>query len=213
MSLGRRPGSRRTNNGLPTWLVFLLGVAIVFGVYYVWLGVQNFLRSGGQGIIESTRSAEIVAAATAEVIRTSAATLRPSPTSIPPCETFMVVVPNARVREAPSENAPVITSYFQNDPVCVVGRPSPDSEWYTIDSNPSTRRLDVAYMHESVIAAVNPTATPSRTPTPLPTVTPAPTLTPSTTPTFRPTDTPDTSVSPTPMPTLTPSATAPRQSA
>ena len=51
------------------------------------------------------------------------------------------------------------------------------SEWYSIDLNPSTRRIELAYMHESIIEAVNPTPTPSITPTPSNTVSPPPTVT------------------------------------
>lgn len=213
MTLGRRPPTRRGKDGLPAWLVFLVGVAVVFGVYYVWLGVRSFLQSGGRGVIEATQNAEIIASATAETIQIGIPTLRPTATTIPPCDSFTVIVPNARVRQEPSETSPVIDSFFENDVICVVGRPTPESEWYTIDLKPGTRRLDVAYMHESVIAPVNPTPTPSRTATSLPTVTPQPSLTPSLTLTPDPTETRIPGITDTPRPTLTPSATPPRQSA
>jgi hypothetical protein len=219
MTFGRRPSPmmNRGRGGPPAWLVFLIGVALVFGLYYVWLGVQNFLRSGGRGVIETTERAVIVSTATAQsVLPTRQATLMTSPTPIPECEPFIVNVPNARVRESPSENAATITSYFENQEVCVLGRVSPDSEWYVIDQNPASRRLETAYMHESVIQPINPTLTPSMTPTPLPTITATPSLTPTlVTPTLtpHPTETRDPATPDTPTPTWTPSPTEPRQSA
>lgn len=213
MTLGRRPNNPRRRDGLPAWLIFLVGIALVFGAYYVWLGVQSFLRSGGRGIIESTRSASIVSTATAAFIETGIPTVRPTTTPFPPCEPFTVIVPNARVRGAAGESGAVLTSFFQGDPVCVVGRAAPDSEWFIIDWKPETRRVDIAYMHESVIASNNPTPTPTNTQRPLPSVTPVPTLTPSQTPTVGPTETRDPSITETPTPTVTPSITPARQSA
>ncbi len=213
MTLGRRPTNRRGRDGLPAWLIFLIGIALVFGIYYVWLGIQSFLRSGGRGIIESTRSAAIVSTATAAAVETGIPTIRPTQTPFPPCEAFTVIVPNARVRGAPGDNGAIITSFFEGDPVCVVGRAAPGSEWYIIDWKPETRRVDIAYMHESVIASKNPTPTVTRTPKPLPSVTPEPTLTPSQTPTIGPTATRDPLLTDTPTPSLTPTATSALQSA
>ena len=189
MTLGRRPTNQRGRDGLPAWLIFLVGIALVFGVYYVWLGIQSFLRSGGRGIIESTRNAAIISTATAAFIESGIPTIRPTTTPFPPCEPFFVIVPNARVRAAPSDSGTILTSFFENDPVCVEGRAAPASEWYIIDWKPETRRVDIAYMHESVIAPKNPTPTPSRTLTSLTSVTPAPTLTASRTPFITSTET------------------------
>jgi hypothetical protein len=219
MSLGRRPPrmTRRGGDGPPAWLIFLVGIALVFGGYYLWLGAQNFLRTGGRGVIETTEQAQIVSSATAQsFISTRQPTSVFSPTPVPECEPFVVNVPNARVRQSPSEGSATIDSLFQNQEVCVLGRAEPDSEWYIIDQNPANRRLELAYMHESVLESVNPTPTPSRTPTPLPTITstPMPTLTPVTpTLTPSPTETRDPEITDTPTPTFTPSPTAPRQNA
>jgi hypothetical protein len=172
-------------------LIFLVGIALVFGIYYVWLGIQSFLRSGGRGILESTRSAAIVSTATAASMETGIPTVKPTTTPFPPCIPFIVIVPNARVRAAPSDSGAVLTSFFMNDPVCVEGRAAPDSEWYIIDWKPQTRRVDIAYMHESVIEAKDPTPTPTNTQKPPPSVTPAPTLTPSRTPKVTPTEAPE----------------------
>lgn len=207
MTLGRRPTGRRGRDGLPAWLIFLVGIALVFGIYYVWLGIQSFLRSGGRGILESTRSAAIVSTATAASIETGIPTIKPTTTPFPPCDPFIVIVPNARVRAAPSDSGAILTSFFMNDPVCVEGRVAPDSEWYIIDWKPQTRRVDIAYMHESVIEAKNPTPTPTRSPTSPPSVTPAPTLTPSNTPNVTATEipeTPEATVADVPQPTIPP---------
>lgn len=218
MSRGRP--YRSGNNGPPSWLVFLVGTALVFGAYYIWNGAQNFLRTGGRGVVETTQRAVIVASATAQsqpITRQPSRT--PFPTPFPTCQDFIVIVPNARVREQPNELSAVVDSFFESDTVCVVGKPSPESEWFTIDLRPETRRLDVAYMHESVISALNPTPTPSMTVTPLPTVTPMPSLTPSLTPvpTLSPTVDPLATPTFTPTPSATPSieatATPPRQAA
>jgi hypothetical protein len=146
MTLGRRPTGRRGRDGLPAWLIFLVGIALV----------------------------------------------------------FVVIVPNARVRAAPSDSGTIITSFFMNDPVCVEGRVAPDSQWYIIDWKPETRRVDIAYMHESVIEAKNPTPTPTRSPTTPPSVTSAPTLTPSRTPKVTATETPEETVTDVPNPTIPP---------
>jgi hypothetical protein len=214
MALNRRPASRGGNDGPPAWLIFLVGMALVFGAYYVWIGFQNFVRSGGQGIVESTQQAEIVSTATAEIVRQNLQiTLRPTNTPVPACQEFIVVVASARVRELPDERAATIDAYNENEVVCVLERAAPDSEWFTIDQDTSTRRLELAYMHESVIEAVNPTPTPTRTPTPLPTITatPAPSRTPTLPP--APTATRDPRATDTLTPTITPSPTPPRQSA
>ncbi len=208
MTLGRRPTGRRGRDSLPAWLIFLVGIALVFGIYYVWLGVQSFLRSGGRGILESTQSAALVSTATAAFIETGIPTVRPTTTPFPPCDPFIVIVPNARVRGAPTDNGAILTSFFMNDPVCVEGRVSPDSEWYIIDWKPETRRVDIAYMHESVIAAKNPTPTPTPTQKPPPSVTPLPTLTPSRTSTITRTPTITLTLPPSQTPTISPTLAA-----
>lgn len=216
MSFGRSPRrSRGRGGGPPAWFVFLIGIAIVFGVYYIGMGVQNFLRTGGRGVLESTQQA--APTATINFVRpTSSQGNLPTSTPVPTCSDFTVSVPNAIVRDNPHPNATIVTSYSQGQAVCVLGRPAPDSEWYMIDMNPRTRRIETAYMHETVVEAVNPTVTPTRTPTT--TRTPTPTTTPTNTPIPRvlPSSTPDPDVTntPTPVPpTITPTPTVPRSSA
>lgn len=203
----------KDTSGTPAWLVFVVAVAVVFGAYYLWVGVQNYLRTGGLGVVEATRQAELVVTATAARVR-AVPTRTPVPTGtpIPPCQAFVVSVPSAIVRDQPTTRGAIVTSLTAGQTVCVLER-SGSGEWYVIDQNPRTRRVELAYMHESVIRAVNPTPTPSRTPTPLPTVTPLPTLTPTLSPTPRPTDTPDPNATATPTPSATPTPTDAVQSA
>jgi hypothetical protein len=190
--------------------VFVVAIALVFGGFYLWQGVQTFFLTGGRGVIEATQRAVVVASATAErVTRFEAGradvTPRPSNTPVPDCQAFVVNVPNAIVREAPAPGAPIVSSLNEGEEVCVLERAG-DGEWYAIDRTPGTRRLDLAYMHETVIRALNPTPTPTITPSPLPTVTPLPSDTPTDTPVpppTRPSPTPDT------PPTETPTATSP----
>ena len=221
----RRP---KTGGGPPTWFVFLVGVALVFGVYYLVQGVQNFFRSGGQGVVEATERAGVVSSATAARVTQfqvggDDSTPFPSRTPVPECQNFVVSVPNAIVRDAPSSGGALLGSMLEGEEVCVLGR-EPETEWYAIDQTPGTRRLDIAYMHETVIRAVNPTPTPSRTPTALATVTPLPTLSPTRTPSPQPTQpsatpnpaltaTPQATATPTETPTVTPSPTTFRQTA
>lgn len=193
--MSRRSPSRG-QGGPPAPLVFLVAIALVFGAFYLYQGAQNFIRTGGLGVEEATARAQVVSTATAQQITRaatqSAGTLRPSMTPIPECIDFRVVV-NAVVRHSPSESGAVATGMNAGEIVCVLGRDE-GSEWYTIDLNPQTRRIEPAYMHEVVLEAVNPTPTPSITSSPLPSVTPAPTDTPSLTP--LPTDTEAPTVTP-----------------
>ena len=193
-------------SGPPTWFVVLMGIAIVFGVYYVWLGFRNFMASG-MTIVESTREAIDLSTATAvriEELETYAPTSLPTQTPVPECQDFVVDVPSAIVRSLPDTSSEIIVSLHQNDVVCVITK-EPDSEWYLVDSNPLTRRLEPAYMHEDIIRALSPTLTPSVTWTPAPTVTNTPTFTPSHTAaaTFTPTFDPNMTPSATPTPTAT----------
>jgi hypothetical protein len=212
MSFGRRTPNRRGRDAPPTWLVFLVAIALVFGLYYLWLGVQNFLRTGGGGVVEATERAQIVLTTTAELVLPSRTPL-PVATPVPACEDFVVTVPSANVRKSPNQDAAVLKVFTENQTVCVLGRAAPDSEWYAVDLLPESRRVSLAYMHESVIQALHPTMTPSRMPTPLPTVTTTPSPMPTSTPVPRPTETRDPRLTNTPLPTTTPSPTLARESA
>lgn len=202
-----RPPKQRSP--LPGILAFVIGALLIFGAYYIWQGAANFVRTGGMGVVEATERAQIVSSATAvRVTRmaTQGTTPRASATELPECQDFRVIVPNAIVRELPAPNAAIVTGLTQGTTVCVLNREA-GTEWYAIDQNPDTRRPDLAYMHETVIEAVNPTPTPSITPTPSNTYTPLPTVTntpvPSATRTPRPLPT-ETRDRRTPLPTSTP---------
>ncbi|PJF26649.1 MAG: hypothetical protein CUN53_07030 [Phototrophicales bacterium] len=221
------PAPSRRGGGLPPILVFLIGAALVFGMYYLLQGAQTFLRTGGLGVVEATRQAEIVASATQQRATRVVAqiTALPSATPQPTCTDFRVIVPSAIVRDAPSPLAAVVRGFTQGEIVCVLWR-DPGSDWYTIDRDRSTRRRELAYMHESVIAPVNPTATLPPTTTPLPTLTPS--NRPSELPTEQPSPTlrvipvtatpvienaPTLPPPPTLAPSITPKPTIPMQSA
>jgi hypothetical protein len=176
-------GQRRYRSGgsLPPWLIFLLAIAVVFGGYYVWTGVQNFIRTGGLGIRESTERARLIATATRERVETSeairetrVATIRPTPTDVPPCQDFLVIPAQAVIRSLPSVNAELVQQVPAGTILCVIAI-EPGTEWYLLDINPRTRRLDSAYIRQDLVRAANPTLTPSRTFTALPTVTAGPT--------------------------------------
>ena len=197
-------------SGPPSWFIILLGIAIVFGVYYLWMGVRNFM-STGVSVSESTRQASDQSTATAiriEEIEFNAPTLLPSITPVPPCQDFEVRVPIAIVRSGPSTSSRVVAGLRAGDTVCVIAM-LPDSEWYLLDENERTRRIEKVYMHRDIIRALNPTATPTITLTPTNTLTPTASATP--TETLEPTEAPTQDSRPVtrlPSPTALPSATA-----
>ena len=197
-------------SGPPSWFIILLGIAIVFGVYYLWLGLRNFM-STGVSASESTLQAIEEDTATAirfEEIEFNAPTLLPSITPVPPCQDFVVRVPIATVRSGPSTSSSIVTGLREGETVCVITM-LPDSEWYLVDQNERTRRIESVYMHRDIIRALNPTATPTITPTPTNTLTPTASATPTDTPvpTVAPTQA-ATSTTRLPSPTATPSATS-----
>ncbi len=214
-TLSRRPAPERGGSGLPPWLVFVLAIALVFGGYYMYLGARDFIETGGLGMDEATERAQIISTATARSQPTRGTTVNvfgytppPTETPIPPCEEFIVSVATAIVRNAPTLRGEVVGTLVEGEIVCVVGM-EPNTDWYIIDSNPLTRRLEAVYMRNDLIEPRNPTLTPSSTYTPAPSVTPMPSLTPSITvsPTLSPTR--DPRASDTPTPTFTPSPTQP----
>ncbi len=177
----------RYKGGSPI-LVALLAALLVFGGYFLWRGALTFLSTAGN----------ITAPATATAAAT--VTLRPTRTfEVPPmnlvfgtqptarpCLEFYVTVVRARVRECPSERCETLEMPYQGNRICVYGRAEEAPEWYEVNIYPNDPIPRRAYMHQSVIAAVNPTPrpsatprpsitfTPSHTPTPLPSVTPRP---------------------------------------
>jgi len=206
----KRPASSYRRGGPPSWLIFLLGIAVVFGLFYLWTGIQNFIASGGLPIFEATEQAVEVATETAVQVQTqqTVSTIPPRPTAtpFPECIDFVVNVPSAVVREGPTTGSLALDSITEGEVVCVISRAETNPEWYLIDENPATRRIEPAYMFEDIIQALNPTPTPTNTFTPAPTVTPVPTATPTLSPTPAPTRTPnpDATNTYTPTPSITP---------
>ncbi len=165
-------------SGPPSWFIILLGIAIVFGVYYLWLGIQNFMVTGVT-VVESTQQAVVGSTSTALRIRElefNAPTLLPSFTPVPPCQDFEVSVREAIVRAQPDTASRIEAALPLGTIVCVIAA-VPDADWYLIDDNPLTRRLEKVYMHQDIIRALYPTNTPTRTNTPAPTSTPTRTRT------------------------------------
>ena len=105
----------------PTWLIILVAVAIVFAGWYLWQGVQNYLRSGGLGVREVTQQARQDASATVVREMTRQVVLAPPPTRTPwpECQPFVVVVEEAIVRSSPSFDAGIVRALFDGDEVCV----------------------------------------------------------------------------------------------
>ena len=198
-------------------MIFLLAMALVFGAYFVWTGVQGFISSGGLPIFEATEQAIEVATTTAEQVmeQRQQVVMTPFPTNtpLPECQDFIVNVPSAVVRDRPSTASLAVDSLEFGEIVCVIDRAGENSDWYRIDLNRATRRIEDAYMHSDIIEALNPTATPTLTFTPAPTVTPMPTPTITRTPSPAPTNTPNPDASSTPTPTPQPTPTTPLQSA
>ena len=181
MGYGRRTGP-------PSWFVILLGIAIVFGLYYMWLGLRSFMSSGVT-VVESTRQAIERNTATAVRIvelQYLAPTPLPTYTPVPPCQEFVVIVRSAIIRSSPSTDSRIVDAISEGETVCVIAR-QPDSEWYVLDKNTLTRRLEPVYMHEDIIHALYPTDTPTRTPTATPSGTPTASPTPRVTSTALPT--------------------------
>ena len=195
------------NSGPPAWFVILLGIAIVFGLYYLWLGIQNFLVTG-LTVVESTQQAVVGSTSTAISIREIAAnapTPLPSFTPVPACQDFEVSVREAIVRAQPDTSSRIKAALPQGEIVCVIAA-VPDADWYLIDENRLTKRLEKVYMHQDIIRALYPTPTRTRTNTPAPTRTPTPSHSPVPT---MPTETlpPLTRAHTPPPPSATPTAT------
>ncbi|MCY4072956.1 MAG: SH3 domain-containing protein [Chloroflexi bacterium] len=180
MAYGRRAGP-------PSWFVILLGIAIVFGLYYLWIGLRSFMSSG-LTVVESTRQAiERTTATAVRIVELQylAPTPLPTYTPVPPCQEFVVIVRSAIVRASPSTDSRIVEAIKEGETVCVIAK-QPNSEWYVLDKNTLTRRLEPVYMHEDIIRALYPTDTPTRTPTATPSLTPTASFTPSDTSTAMP---------------------------
>ncbi|HEX3050534.1 MAG TPA: hypothetical protein VHP83_07770 [Aggregatilineaceae bacterium] len=192
-------------------MIILAGALIVFGGYFVWTGFLRFLDSRGSLTYQTTQTA--VASVTSAAITPPARATIFVPvtfTPLPPCQIFTVDVDRAVYRECPLQDnvkCPIVATVTYGTELCVYARAPENREWLVVDLNPTGAYRKIVFIHESVVEALHPTPTPTRTAPPLPTVTPVPTDTPYPTPLISPTDTPDPSTPPTPTPTLTPSRT------
>jgi hypothetical protein len=200
-------------NGPPTWFVFLLAVVIIFGGYYLWLNLQQFMRSGGLSVAAATQQAQeqVTATAIRQIeVQSELPTRRPTSTPRPACQDFEVTVASGIVRERASTESPLLESLDQGAIVCVLsGEEGADGfTWYLIDQDPITSRIETGYMREDVIRPLNPSPTPSDTATMPPTITP--TSTPTLTPTaeVREAETATPAPSRTTAPTITPTPTS-----
>ncbi len=194
-------------SGPPAWLIILTAAMLVFGGFFIWRGVQNYLRGTALQVFQATENPESFTAVFATPARDPRFTPVPTRTPIPDCQDFEVTVPEAIIRECASVNCPLVDVRREGDVVCVLQPDYTEAEWYIIDLDDSQFFTDIAYMHESIIRAVNPTPTPSMTLTATPTLTPVPSETPLPTP--LPTDTPGTATPPSRTPTFTPTPTPP----
>jgi hypothetical protein len=95
-----------------------------------------------------------------------------------------VSVPSAIIRDQPSTAGRLLDSLPEGSEVCVI-QLAEGTNWYLVDTNTLTNRIDAGYMRDDLIVPLNPTPTPSDTLTPIPSITltftPSPTFTPSAT--------------------------------
>lgn len=213
----------RYRSGPSPVVIVIIGAILVFGGYYVWTGFIRFMESQGDITAPATQRAVTTATAqAAPFVQLPTVYNPPTFTALPPCIWFEVDVDRAVYRECPStddDQCPVREMITYGTELCIYSRVPDNTEWYVVDLNPDGAYRDTVYIHESVVAALNPTPTITVTFTPLPTVTPLPTSTPSSatptptqpsaTPTPRPSITPLPSDSPTPSPTPSPLPTRP----
>lgn len=205
-------------DGPPGWFTFIIGAAVIFGAYQLWIGFRTYVTSGGLSVAQATQiSAEDVTATRVreEILQAELPTLRPTSTQRPPCQDFEVIVTSAIMREAPTTASGIVTSVAAGEVVCVLESVLDPNEtlWYLIDTDTLTRRIEAGYMREDLISPVNPTPTPSATALPPPTITR--TFTPTITPSPLPSPTSEDSATPaqddateTPTPSAEPDGTA-----
>jgi hypothetical protein len=195
----------RQGDGPPGWFVFLLGVAFIFGGYYLWNNFQEYLRVGGLSVSQATTVSLQQASATAVrqvTVIAELPTRRPTATPKPACQDFSVIANTALMRQAPSTRSKTIEVLSEGTVVCVLEGLNGDDAfvWYLIDRDPITQLIETAYMREDVIHPLNPTPTPSHTPLPAPSITATFTDTPGATPN-------PSIITPAPVQTLAPSIT------
>ncbi|MEM9951633.1 MAG: hypothetical protein AAF846_08545 [Chloroflexota bacterium] len=166
----------RRGGGPPSWFIFLLGIAFVFGGAYLWANFQTFLRSGGLSVSEATAVSQVQSTSTAVRQVTNIAQLptrRPTATPKPDCQNFEVSASSGIMRQAASTTSRLLESLSQGSIVCVLDSTegADGFVWYYIDRDAVTNFIEPGYMREDVVRPINPTPTPSDTPLPFPTIT------------------------------------------
>lgn len=180
--------------GPPGWFIMLVAMALVFGGFRLLMGVQSFIADGR--VLQPQASA--VAVETSAPMSNSGVPARPLSTRFPTmtpqpeCQEY-VVRPGAgviNVRRQPSTSAVVEETLAEGTSVCML---EVQGEWYFVDRDIRTRRIEPGYIFEGLLRSANPTATatvtqmapatitltPSNTPTRTPTATRTPTRTPT----------------------------------
>lgn len=158
----------RHRNSPPSWLVFLIGIAFVFGVYSLFRSGRDFILTGGIPVITATALRAEALTAVQIIVTQGIATRLPTNTPPPPCQDYVVNVENAIVRQQPSTVAPIVETLRRGASVCVIEQ---QQDWFLIDRNATTRRVESGYMRVDLLRVGNPTPTPTRTFTPPPTIT------------------------------------------
>jgi hypothetical protein len=156
---------------------------LVFGGYFLWSGLLRFLNERGdiaapvtQQAANATDRAQAAFTESADQVSIAVPTSKPTQT----CLDFRVNVVKARVRECAKDTCTVLDDLYSQGQLVCVYRPAPGAtDWYEINLRPDAVFPLIAYMHSSVLDAVNPTRRPTRTFTPLPTVSPVPTARPT----------------------------------
>jgi hypothetical protein len=182
----------RNGGGPPAWIVFLAGVALIFGVYYVWLGVRDFLANGINPAIPTQHVEQDLTAVFEEAVNQSGLpTARPTLTPLPSCQRYTVRVEEVNVRTGPNVESDFIEKRLLGSEICVLGFQG-DTNWFLIDMDTATRRIEPGYIRSDLLEAANPSPTPAPSTTALPTITLTPSHTPTDTPTatFTPSRTP-----------------------
>lgn len=149
----------------PTWFIMLIGVAFVFGGFRLWQEVQFFFREGQFFLPTATLNSRITPTPAPNLI---IATRFPSPTPLPECQEYIVTADSVNVRAQPSTIAQVLEIIAKDTVVCVLAK---EGEWFFVDRDKRTRRLEAGYIYEPLLRSAIPT------PTTTPTVRPAPTIT------------------------------------
>lgn len=175
-------GYRRS--GPSPLLIIAVGALLVFGGYFVWTGFLSFLEDQGDITAPITRQAITTgtAGSSGSGVIFPTAFLPSTFTPMPTCQPFIVNVERAVYRECPQmddRSCPIVEVVVSGTELCSYGRVPNNSEWFVIDLNAGGVYRELVYIHESVVAAKNPTPTPTITLTPRPTITSLPTLSPT----------------------------------